>query len=769
MLFKNYRSVYKFNYNLHRSISCKIKVPSISLLQISLLFFIICSLSSKSWGQEPEITDIIQKKEIQAFKLLPQHKIILDGVLDEVFWELVQPAEDFLQQEPLEGAPATEQTVVRVAYDRKNLYIGVILYDSDPSGIKAFQKRRDAGLGTDDRFMFFLDTFEDGRNAYFFEINPAGLLGDGLIRVGQGSNVNKAWDGIWRPWVKKGNYGWSAEIKIPFQTLDFNPEKESWGINFQRTVRRKNEESLWTGHRRNQGIFRPQDGGRLVGLQGLSQGIGLEVNPYAITSHNRNTAGDAKHSNTRWNMGFDASYNITTNLRAAITVNTDFAETAVDQRQVNLTRFPLFFPELRNFFLEAANIFEFAPSSNVYPFFSRSIGLVGGNPIPISYGGRLAGRIANLNVGMLHVRTAALDTIPAEDFSVGRITKNIFSESNFGIIYTRRATHDTQNSFDGLQDRHTIGADLELNTSRFMGKNNLQFQAFFVINTPEYQQDTYSWTDRTARGVRLSFPNQPWSGHVSYRELDVAFDPAAGFTPRRAFRRLQPTIAYSPLLPKSSLLREVTFGIHHEHLMDMDFKPATINTRLTILGLHFESGDRFNISVNRNFEMLDFYFDIKRDQAIIIAPGNYTNRSFTVDGSTAPFRRIVTNFYVTREGFWSGRRNNYGGGLTFRPLTGFNVHLNWDHSQIVLHEGAFDTHIFRLSADVDLTPWISWSNFAQYDNLTRLIGLNSRFRWIVRPGSDVFLVYNHNWINTLEQIISLESQATLKATYTHRF
>lgn len=731
-----------------------------------LLLLLILAVSVETTAQEEN--KLKEKREIRAYKLLPQDKIVLDGVPEEDFWKKADKAQGFLQQEPLEGEPSTEITTVKIAYDNKNLYIGVILNDSDPNGIKAFQKRRDAGLRADDRFMFFLDTFEDGRNAYFFEINPNGMLGDGLIRVGQGGNLNKAWDGIWRPWVRKTDNGWSAEIIIPFQTLDFNPEKGSWGINFQRTVRRKNEESLWTGHQRNQGIFRPQDGGRLVGLEGLSQGLGLEINPYAITSLDRQGTGETQESSARWNVGFDVSYNVTSNLRAAITVNTDFAETEVDQRQVNLTRFPLFFPEQRNFFLESANIFEFAPSSGVYPFFSRSVGLFGGNPIPIAFGGRLAGRIGSLNIGLLQVRTASEDTIPAEDFSAARISKNIFSESTVGLIYTRRSTH-TESSNDSLIDRHTIGADLELNTSRFMGDKNLQFQTFFILHTPEYIQDAYSWRERTARGIRLSFPNQPWSGHVSYRELDIAFDPAVGFTPRRGFKRLQPTITYSPLLSNSTVLREVTFSIRHEHLMDMDFKPATIITTLQLLGLHFESGDRINLRVNRNFEKLTFFFDIKRDQSIIIPPGDYINHSLSFDGSTAPFRRIVANFSITRQGFWSGRRNNYEAGLTVRPLKGINISANWDHSQIFLKEGAFNTHLFRMSANIDLTPWISWSNFVQFDNLSQLIGLNSRFRWIVRPGSEIYLVYNHNWVNSIERIVSLESQATLKATYTHRF
>jgi hypothetical protein len=758
-LLKIYFNRYFFYFNFPKSYFCK---------GLPLLISILILLDFSVFGQIPDELPT-GKRILEAYQLQPHQQIFLDGRLEENFWEEIPAATGFLQQEPVEGNPATEKTEVRIAYDKNYLYIGVILYDRDPRGIKAFQRRRNSSLDTDDRFMFFLDTFEDGRNAYFFEINPAGLMGDGLLRAGQGSNVNKAWNGIWQPWVVKGDFGWSAEIRIPFRTLDFDPDNDTWGINFQRTVRRKNEETLWTGHLRNQGIFRPQDGGRLIGLKGLSQGLGLELNPYAITTHDRQGPAENQDSQTRLDAGFDVTYSITSNLRAAITINTDFAETDVDQRQVNLTRFPLFFPEQRNFFLESANIFEFAAASGVDPFFSRRIGLVSGSPIPISYGGRVAGRVGSYNVGFLQVRTARVDTIPAEDFTAGRVVKNIFSESTVGLIYTRRSTVDTRDQFPGLRDRHTIGADIELNTSRFMGNKNLQFQGFFIMNSPEYNTDTLSFMERTARGIRLSFPNQPWSGHVSYRELDVGYDPAVGFTPRNAFRRVQPTITYSPLLEKSNLIREITASIHQEYLMDMNFIPATTNTRLTLLGLRFESGDYFEVQVNRNYERLDWDFDIRRDQSIIIPIGHYVNWSWSVNASSAPFRRVVLNASYSREGFWSGQQTIYGTGITLRPLRGVNLIANWDHNVVNLLEGSFTTHLFRFTGNFDLNPWISIVNFLQYDNLTNLVGLNSRFRWIIRPGTDVFLVYNHNWLNLPDRFASLESQATFKVTYTHRF
>ena len=299
-------------------------------------------------------------KSMRAYKI-ETSELVLDGKLDELFWEKIPGNEGFLMREPVEGGFPSERTVVKVAYDASSLIIGAIMYDNDPAGIKSYQKRRDAELDTDDIFRWILDTYLDGRNAYYFEINPAGLIGDGLLTTGHGTTINKAWDGIWRPWTYIGDFGWSVEIRIPFRSLNFNPSVDSWGINFERTIRRKNEVVLWTGHKRNQGL-RPQDAGRLTGLTNLSQGLGLEVVPYGKLESIREEVEDAEgyQTDTKLTGGFNINYNLTPGLKASFTLNTDFAETEVDNRQINLTRFPLFFPERRDFFLEGSSIYQFA-------------------------------------------------------------------------------------------------------------------------------------------------------------------------------------------------------------------------------------------------------------------------------------------------------------------------------------------------------------------------------------------------------------------------
>ena len=533
-----------------------------SLLAIFLLF-----ISISLYSQPTET----YKKSLEAIKINPG-MITLDGKLDESFWSNITGIEDFLMQEPIEGGEPSEKTVIKVAYDEKFLYIGAVLYDSNPEGIKSFKMRKDSPLNTDDRFMLILDTYLDGRNAYFFEINPKGLMGDGLLTIGQGLSLNKNWDGIWRPWTHIGDFGWSTEIRIPFHTLNFDPKTSTWGINFQRTVRRKNEEILWSGHKRNQGLFRPQNAGILTGLKGISQGLGLEIVGYGKTEASKvqNETGNGYNNNAGVDGGVDINYNLTPGLKASMTINTDFAETEVDDRQINLTRFPIRFPEKRDFFLEGANIYQFAPRSGVYPYFSRKIGLQSGNPVPILFGGRIIGKIGKVEVAAQQVKTRETSSLNSEDFSVIRLKQNFWKESSVGVLYTRRHTSKGNEINPPLPDRNTLGVDLTLNTSTFLKNQNLQFQAFAIFHNPNTLNEiNNSIWDRSARGIRINFPNDPWSGSLSYREFGNWYDPAVGFSRRNSFRRVEPRIRFSPLLEKSSVIRELQWEISFENLMSL--------------------------------------------------------------------------------------------------------------------------------------------------------------------------------------------------------
>ncbi|MGE0864313.1 MAG: DUF5916 domain-containing protein [Vicinamibacterales bacterium] len=698
---------------------------------------------------------------LAAERLQTEERITLDGRLDEPAWARAVPATDFRQQEPVEGEAPSEATEVRVVFSATNLYIGAELFDSDPSGIKGFQRRRDAGLGSDDRFMWVLDTFRDGRTGYFFEINPAGLLGDGLLRIGSGGTINKSWDGIWDVRVRRHDRGWTAEIRIPFRTLNFDPQSERWGINFQRTIRRLNEELMWSGHRRNQGLFRPINAGILTGLGDISQGVGLEAKPYLAGNYSTADGVD----DTGADIGLDLGYSVTPSLRLAMTVNTDFAETEVDDRQVNLTRFPLFFPERRQFFLEGSSIYNFAGSNGVTPFFSRRIGLVDGEPVPVQFGARLGGQAGAWDLGLLQVRTGAQGSAPTEDFSVARLRRNFFAQSSIGAIYTRRASGPAGGV--ELPDRHTYGVDLDMSTAAFLGDKNLQFEAFFAAHTESAPGEVTTLGDRSARGLRLNYPNNEWQAHVSLRELGDAWDPAAGFTPRRGFRRLQPSVSWNPRPRALANVREMQFQVYFERLTDLDGVLETRRLSAQPFGMRLDQGDNLGVEVANQFEYLAEPFEIA--DGVVLAPGEYSFNDVRADFNSANQRMVSVNAEVQAGQFWSGTRRRAELGATIRPNGALNLSGVIERQDVTLPEGDFATTLMRVNAAWTPTPFIALTNSLQYDDVSRVMGLNARLRWIVRPGSDFYFVYGHNWRHETGRYLTLSRGATTKVNYTHRF
>ncbi len=719
--------------------------------------------------------------DLPAFRLAPDARIDLNGRLDEEVWARATAITDFTQQEPVEGASPSREMEIRVLYDEERLYIGVMVYD-DPGGVLAHQRERDAGLGTDDRFMWILDTFLDGRTGYFFEINPAGLMGDGLLTGG--GRIQKSWDGIWEARTYALANGWSAEIEIPFRTVNFDPALTTWGINFQRTIRRSNEEILWRGWRRNEGLFRPVYAGRLSGLRGMSQGVGLEAVPSAIGSW-RNSPGDADETTFPREVSLDLNYSVTESLRASVSVNTDFAEVESDQRRVNLTRFPLFFPEQRDFFLEGSAVFNFAPRSGPRPFFSRRIGLEEGTQIPIDLGARMTGQAGRYDLGFYQIRTGSArlprgfdaetaNVVPGEDFTVARVRRQIFEQSHMGVIYTRRAT-DAGPAGLQLEDRHTVGADLQLSTRSFLGESNAELNAFAVWNSNPDPGARRSFSNLSARGFRLNFPNDIWSGHVSYREFGEHYRPAVGFVNRNDFRRVEPRIGWSPRPESLPWIRQFDFSVQFRNLKEMG--TGRLEERewlLNVLGIRFESGDGVGVNAVRAFEGLDRPFEIS--DGIVIDPGGYTAWRANLRGQTAGRRPVSVSGDLQIGEFWNGTIAGLTGRVTLRPRPGIALSVDLEHNDVDLPQGDFSTDVYQIESDWSPSPWIGATTQIQYDDVTELLGLFARIRWIVTPGSEIFLVYTHNWRNVLvagrldrRDLMTLSRGAALKANYTYRF
>jgi hypothetical protein len=715
---------------------------------------------------------------VHVLRLGESDRVTIDGVLDEPVWARADPATNFRQRDPDNGAAATERTEVRIVFDQDRLVLGVTCFDSEPDKLLGNQMQRDQSFGADDRFMLSLDTYLNGRTGYFFEINPSGAMGDGLISGATGpgggdddlgGRMNKSWDGIWLARVKRSEVGWTAEVEIPFKTLNFDPNVDSWGANFQRTVRRKNEDSLWTGWLRNEGLTRMSNAGRVEGVREVSQGIGLDIKPYAVGSLSNAPGRAAPATIGDADIGVDFFYNVTPALEATFTVNTDFAETEVDERQVNLTRYPLFFPEKREFFLAGSNFFDFSLTPDTPPFFSRRIGLNDGLPQRILFGGKLLGQAGAFDVGLLHVRTGEEEdeSLPSEDFSVVRLRRRFWSQSYAGVLYTRRATRSVPASFDvPLDDRHTAAADVSLATPNFRGRYNLEAGGWFSYTTPLASVDGGS----NAYGWLVGFPNDPWSVDITFREVEGAYDAAVGFTPRRDFRRWNPDLQYSPRLSGHSYIRGFQFRFDTEIITDLDDQFITRNYSLTPLQIDFHSGDEVQVEVTRTSERLERDFEIE-DGIVLPQGGRYDFTRYDLSLELSDRRPISAQLEYADGGFFSGVRRELGVSINVRPRPGINVGLEAEWNDVNLAEGAFTTSLYQLDARTQFGPWISLANNVQYDSDSREVGWQLRFRWILKPGDDIFFVYTQNWLEDLGQsrYRVLDRRAALKIVRTWRF
>ena len=730
---------------------------------------LVARAQSPTANNQPDPSDA--RPRLEAVRLREGETVVLDGVLDEAIWQRAVAATDFRQRDPRPGAEATERTEVRVALDGRRLLLGVTCFDSEPDRLLANQMQRDQPFGGDDRFLWGLDTYLDGRTGYFFEINPAGAMGDGLVTGpgggGQfGGNMNKSWDGIWIARVRRTEQGWVAEVEIPFRTLNLNPNTDMWGINFQRTVRRKNEESLWTGWQRSEGLLRMSNAGRLTGLGPVDRGVGLELKPYGVASVGNQPGAGLPATTSDANAGLDVFYNITPGLRANFTVNTDFAETEVDQRRTNLTRFPLFFPERREFFLEGSSFFDFPPG-DASPFFSRRIGLKDGQPQRILLGAKVTGQLGQQDVGVLHVRTGEDDGAPGtdtrvagEDFTAMRLKRRFGRQSFAGLLYTRRAGVDDSS---GIVDQHTLGYDLTLSTPSFLGTGkNFETGGFFLHTTG--LTDTVGGSN--AFGGRVVYSNEPVTAQVFFRQVDPAYDAGVGFTPRRNFRRWNSNVEYAPRINKG-ILRELQFGANLELATLPDNTLITRQYFLTPLELVFDKGDRLQFQVFQVTEQLEVDFEIS--DGVLLPIGNrYAWRRQQMVFDSAQNRPVSTRAEYSFGDFYSGDRREFNLELRLRPRAGVYLQATSEYNDVRLAEGDFTTKLYRLDARTQFSPWIALSNNVQYDTQSKSLGWQMRFRWIRRPGNDMYLVYTHNWLDS-DRLVTYDRKASMKVVQTFRF
>ncbi len=678
----------------------------------------------------------------------------IDGRLDEAAWAQADSIPDLTQVEPLEGAAPTGRTVVRVLVTANAVVFGVTALDPDPAGIVGFSRARDADLAEEDHVRLVLDTFLDGRSGHVFAVNPNGARYDALVSE-RGESADARWDAVWEAAAVRVAGGWSVEIRIPVQSLIFRRGLHAWGFNIERRIQRLQETSRWAGAHLDYRVTQTSHAGRLTGLPLLDLGVGLTVRPSVVGDLVRAEPKAATDGSAE--VSLDASERITSNLLASLTVNTDFAETEADVRQTNLTRFPLFFPEKRTFFLEGADLFDFGLGlgTDVLPFFSRRLGLVGGEEVPLVAGGKVTGRAGGTNLGALVVRTGRADTLPtAATMAVARLRQNILQESSVGVIATVGDPLDRPEAW-------TAGADVTFQTSRLGGDNN------FLVGVWGLAMDRVGATgDRTAAGFKVDYPNDLWDVALTYKRIGDGFDPSLGFVPRPGVHLASLGMEFAPR-PGWRLVRQMFYELRFSGAADLDGRWESYRVFTAPLNWRLESGDRFEFNIVPTGEQLSDSFEVA--DGIFIPPGPYHWWRYRLEGELAAKRKLSGQVTWWFGGFFDGALHEIQVEATWKPSALVNVDLSAERNAGRLPQGDFTQDLVALRLRLNWSPDLSLSSLVQYDNETESLGSNTRLRWTFEPLGDLFVVYNHNLQDRATGWGFDSNQLLIKAQYAWRF
>ena len=687
--------------------------------------------------------------------------IKIDGLLDEPVWSTAGPATDFRQETPTEGALASEKTEVRVLYDSKNLYFGIRAFDNDPDKINARDLVRDSLFDTDDRIEIILDTYHDRRNAFRFAVNPLGTQQDALI-TDEGRDINLSWDGSWISAGRIDVKGYIVEIAIPLTTLRFTEGIDAWGFNISRVIRRKNEENLWTSWQRSFGLERVSQAGELAGVGEIKRHRLYEVKPYM-------TGGWREGVPLIGKPGFDAGANtkvglevakigITPSLTAEFTANPDFGQAEVDDQVVNLSRFSVFFPEKRDFFLENAGVFLFGRAESNQLFFTRRIGLTdNGAPVAIDYGAKLTGKLGLYNVGFLQVQTRKLGNpasgfgIPRQQFTVARIKRDILQRSFIGAMFVNR---QRATSVGGTQYNRGAGVDSEFNLT-----NHYTLKAFLMgTATPGLHSSFLSGR------LDSRFENELWRFITVYEDIGSNFNPEVGFAERTGIHQYFGQAAFKPRPTFIPHVQQMEFETQIEYYTDRRGKLSTKQIELSWDTQFKNSAELFFRPIEDVTDVLTEPFEIR--PGIVIPTGTYHfNRpqvSFTSDQS----KHIILTAREKWGDFYSGQRYETSGGITWRPNPHVLLDLIESYNKVSLREGNFTTSLFSGRLDYNYSRKLLTSALVQLNSAARLSAINIRLRYIYRPNSDFFIIYNQSTGAGLERpSYSLQIKLTRDFTF----
>ena len=690
-------------------------------------------------------------------------EIDLDGSLDEPAWQQAGTIQDLTQQDPHPGEPTEFTTEVRVLMDETTIYIGFVCHDPDPSRIAIHTMQRDGNMSGDDTVEVVFDPIADGRRGYIFRINAAAARLDGLVSGAESMSTD--WDGIWDAATQRTPGGWTAEIRIPAQTLRFKWGQDQWGFNVERYVPRTLTTFRWAGITLDATFIDLQRAGRLTGVGALRQGLGLSLTPYGLVRSVKDF--EADEQTFEGEVGGDLTWNFTGDLTGYLTVNPDFAETEIDARQVNLTRFALFFPEKRAFFLEGSDIFEFGSGlgNDFIPFFSRRMGLYEGEKVPLLGGAKLLGRTGRWRVAALAVAADETELTQRTNLFSGRVTYDVDERLTLGIIAT-------DGDPEGERDNSLGGVDVLWRTSTFgrsKGKN-FSIGGWAAISHGDIPEGR-----RSGWGFKVDYPNDLWDAWVIVKEFGAGLDPALGFLPRPGTRWYQAGVMYMPR-PQGGVFRWVRqffFELFPLYIEDADGRAESWRVFTAPFNAQTQSGEHLEANIVPQFERLDEDFEIA--DGVVIPPGDYEFTRFRVEAQSSRHRPWRVGLSVWFGDFYTGSLIQTEGFVTYTTPSGhLQLELNAENDTGRLPEGDFTLNLWQFKAVYAFNPDLILSSYIQYDSESRDLGANTRFRWTIKPGNDFFVVWYHGWRHPInsEDWISLRpinDQLVVKLRWTFRW
>jgi hypothetical protein len=668
----------------------------------------------------------VQPARTQAVQV-PQGAIVLDGALNELVWRQA-PVLKLTQQDPHPGQPTPYVTVLRALRDSTHLYFGVICTDPDPANLAMHSLERDSDQKHDDHVTIVLDTLDTHHLGYVFQVNAGGARTDGLMSPAS-SDPNYDWDGIWNAKVRRTATGWTAEIAIDVRSLQIGMGADVWGLNIQRYVPRDQLSLQWTGISLDASIFDLTRTGSLAGIGDFQQGHGLEIAPYALVRH------DSVGNRSAGQAGGDVRYHLTPGITATLTFNPDFAEAEADTDQVNLTRFSLFFPEKRRFFSEGANIFTFGAglvdNNTFLPYYSRRIGLVNGETVRVDAGAKILGSDGPWTIGALGVHMGRSDVSNPTDLFVGRLTYDVDDHLRIGTLLTQGdPTGTTNNSFTGV--------DAVWHTSTFRGDKNLVLSGWAAHSGDPLPGNHAGW------GVFANYPNDLWSGYFSFNQFGDALDPALGFLPRPGTRQYDAYIEYAPRSTSDWLRWTRQFFYQLELFQVDDLRGTTQTRRIFTAPFNVDTASDAHLEFDwiPDYEALSEPFAIAKGVTLPVGRYHFYRYRFETQSSYA--RQWQVGNVLEIGSFYDGHLTQIQPFVNWTTPNGkLSLQLQNETDFGYLREGNFIQRLYVLKVAYSFSPDLTVSTLAQYDSTIGHSGVNLRLHWILSPGRDFFLVFNH--------------------------